>query len=81
MDKLNPNALAESGTELDERPEVQAVTEDMIREYVITSGELPDFSARPFATWLHSVWFDFNEDGELTNGKVITGALAQWRGQ
>lgn len=82
MDKLNPDALAESGdTELDAREVVQPVTEMMIYEHVIASGELPRESAKPFAAWLHESWNDWNEDGDLTNGKVIAGALAYWRGQ
>lgn len=81
MDKLNPNALAESGdAELDERASVQPVTEMMIREYVISSEELPRESAKAFAMYIHEAWNDYNEDGELTNGQVIAGALAYWRG-
>ncbi len=80
MDKLNPDALAECGYDLDDRPQVQAVTEMMICEYVIEAGELPRYSAAPFAAWLAEVWNDFNEDGDLTNRQVIAGALADWRG-
>ncbi|MFJ4682047.1 hypothetical protein [Streptomyces sp. NPDC088789] len=80
MQKLNPNALAGCGSDLDERPEVQPVTAAMIRAYVTDQGELPPYSAQSFATWLHDAWNDFNEDGELTNGDVIAGALAAWRG-
>lgn len=82
MDKLNPTALAESGDgELDGREAVQPVTPAMVREYVVTAGELPIESARPFAAWLDEGWNDWNEDGDLTNGQVISGALAYWRGQ
>jgi hypothetical protein len=82
MDKLNPDALAESGDdELNGREGVQSVTPAMIREHVINSGELPSESARPFAAWIHECWNDWNEDGELSNGQVIAGALAYWRGQ
>lgn len=82
MDKLNPDALAECGDgELDEREGVQPVTEMMISEHAIDSHGLPPYSARPFAAWLHEVWNDFNEDGDKTNGEVIAGALADWRGQ
>ena len=80
MDKLNPNALAECGDDLDDRPEVQPVTEAMIYAYVTEKNELPPYSARPFAAWLFTVWNSFNEDGDNTNGDVITGALADWRG-
>ncbi|PZT70183.1 hypothetical protein DN402_31690 [Streptomyces sp. SW4] len=80
MGHLNPDALAQSGTDLDERPTVQAVTEDMIYQYVIEKGSLPVQSARAFAAWLDEVWNDFNEDGKHTNRDVIDGALAAWRG-
>ncbi|TVZ96507.1 hypothetical protein [Streptomyces sp. BK340] len=81
MEKLNPNALAESGdNDLDERPKVQPVTEAMIRAHVIGAEELPPYSARPFSAWLYETWNEFNADGKLTNGQVIAGALADWRG-
>ncbi|MFD8839840.1 hypothetical protein [Streptomyces griseofuscus] len=80
MAKLNPDALAECGYDLDDRPEVQPVTEQMIRDYVIDKAELPPYSDRPFAAWLYDAWNDFNEDGTQTNGQVIEGALADWRG-
>lgn len=82
MTDLDPKALAECGhTELDERDGVQEVSAGMIREYVIAENELPPESARPFAAYLHEVWNDYNEDGTATNGEVIAGALAFWRGQ
>ncbi|MFI9079147.1 hypothetical protein ACIGW8_22200 [Streptomyces sioyaensis] len=86
MDKLDPNALAETGDEAgappeDVRPGVQPVDEDMIRVHVIEAGELPEESARPFARWLHETWYDFNEEPGNTNGGTIAGALAFWRGQ
>jgi hypothetical protein len=81
MDKLNPDALAESGDdELDAREGVQPVTEMMLYEHIISTEELPPESARPFARWLDSEWNSWNEDGSLTNGEVIAGALAHWRG-
>lgn len=81
MDKLNPNALAESGdADLDDRPGVQPVDAQMILDHIIAAEELPPYSARPFADWLHDAWFNFSEDGNLTNGDVIAGALADWRG-
>ncbi|MFJ6010227.1 hypothetical protein ACIQHZ_31580 [Streptomyces halstedii] len=80
--KLNPNALAESGdSELDSRPEVQELSGNMILAYVLLEKKLPPESARPFAEWLQYEWNSFNEDGENTNGMVIEGALAYWRGQ
>lgn len=80
MDKLNPDALAECGYDLDDRPQVQPVTEMMICEYVTEAEELPPYSAKPFAAWLTEVWNAFNEDGDMTNGQVVEGALADWRG-
>ena len=86
MPALDPNALAETGDEEgaapeDVRPGVQPVNGDMIREYVIAAGELPEVSARPFAEWLHDAWFDFSEEPGPTNGDIIAGALDYWRGQ
>jgi hypothetical protein len=82
MDKLDPDALAESGDdELDARESVQPVTPAMIREHLRLTEELPSVSARSFAAWIHENWNDWNEDGDLTNGQVIAGALAHWRGQ
>lgn len=79
---LHPNALAECGdSELDERPGVQPVTAHDIRDYVIDTDELPRFTAAVFANWLDENWNDFNEDGDLTNGQVIRGALSEWSGQ
>lgn len=81
MNKLNPDALAECGdTELDGRTAVQPITEMMLFGYVMDTEELPEYSARPFAAWLYEMWNDFNEDGDRTNGEVIAGALADWRG-
>lgn len=82
MDKLNPDALAESGdVELDAREGVQSVTPAMICDHLRSTEELPPVSARHFAAWLDEEWNGFNEDGDLTNGQVLAGALAYWRGQ
>ncbi|WP_169314111.1 hypothetical protein [Streptomyces piniterrae] len=86
MPTLDPNALAEIADEAgaapeDVRPGVQPVDDDMIREYVIEARELPEESARPFAQWLNETWFDFSEEPGATNGEIIAGALADWRGQ
>ncbi|WP_030798918.1 hypothetical protein [Streptomyces sp. NRRL S-337] len=86
MPTLDPNALAEISDEAgaapeDVRPGVQPVDYDMIRDYVIKAGELPEESARPFARWLNETWFDFSEEPGQTNGDIINGALAYWRGQ
>lgn len=78
---INPNALAESGDyELDQRPGVQPVTDHMIRHYAVEVLGLPVASAAAFAAWLDESWNGFNEDGVLTNGQVIEGALYDWRG-
>jgi hypothetical protein len=81
-DKINPDALAQTDdSELDARPGVQEVTEEMIFAYVVEELEaLPTYSARPFAAWLDHNWYSFNEEGANTVGDVITGALADWRG-
>lgn len=80
--KLDPKALAENGdVDMDDREAVQSVTKDMVRDYVVTQDELPPESAGPFAVWLNENWNNWNEDGDLTNGDVIQGALAFWRGE
>jgi hypothetical protein len=81
MEALNPDALATCGdNDLDTRRGVQDVTDLMITDYVVITGELPGESAGPFGAWLRQNWNDWNEDGELTNGAIITGALSFWRG-
>jgi hypothetical protein len=79
MNKIDPNALAESGTDLDERPGVQIIDDQMIYNYVIEAKGMPQFSARPFSEWLYEAWYAFNEEGDKTVGQVIDGALAEWR--
>lgn len=80
--KLDPKALAENGdVDMDDREAVQSVTKDMVRDYVVAQDELPPESAGPFAVWLNENWNNWNEDGDLTNGDVIEGALAFWRGE
>lgn len=86
MDKLNPDALAETYDEAGApagqvRPGVQPIDADMIRAHVIEAEELPAESARPFAEYLNEAWYDYVEEPGLTNGGVISGALAYWRGQ
>lgn len=88
MTKLDPAALAEWDEEVgadpqDVRDGVQPVDADMIAAFVVEAGELPWDSARPFGDWLDSVWNDYTEPDNpaLTNGAVIEGALAYWRGQ
>lgn len=88
MEKLNPAALAEWEDEQganpeDIRPGVQTVDERMIAAYVIEAEELPRVSALPFATYLDREWGEYidPDNPALTNGDVISGALAFWRGQ
>lgn len=79
--KLNPKALAGCGdTDLDSREGVQEVDAGMIREYVVSTNELPMESAEPFSEYIEQNWCDYNEEGELTNEQVISGALSYWRG-
>lgn len=81
MNTFDPDALAECGdSESDQRPTVQPVTASMIRAHVIEHNMLPPHSAVPFAAWLADAWGDLNEDGDKTNGQVLGGALADWRG-
>lgn len=81
MDKLNPAALAECGDDdLDDRPDVQSVTEEMIFEYIRERNALPPASALAFSAWLWEEWNNFVEDDWVTNGAVINGALIDWRG-
>lgn len=87
-EKLNPAALAERYEErgadpADIRDGVQPVDEDMIREHVVEAGSLPTESAGPFADWLDGVFDEYvvPDNDKQTNGDVIKGALAYWRGQ
>lgn len=85
-EKLNPDAIAEwEDWDPKTHPDVQPVTEGMILAYVVQEGELPSYSARPFAKWLFVHWNGFTDDedrnGTQTNGDVIQGALADWRGE
>lgn len=81
MNKLNPDALAVCGDiKLDQRPEVQFTTVAMILTHVLDHSGLPFESANPFSNWIYDTWYDFNEDGTLTNGQVIEGAITHWCG-
>jgi hypothetical protein len=85
---LDPKALAmtyeEDGLasgDPDVRPGVQMdVDAGMIEQYIIDIHELPQESAQPFSEWAESMWFEYNEDGDLTNKQVIDGMLNYWRG-
>lgn len=78
-EKLDPNAIADDGNDI---PGHQSVDEDMIHDYVMNTGQLPGESAEPFASWANEVWFDFNDgSGTMTNGQIIAGMLAYWRGK
>lgn len=79
--KLDPSAFAAWGDERDERDGVQEVDEVMIRVHILDEGTLPDYSARPFAAWLHMYWHEFDEGNDtMTNGDVIAGAVTDWCG-
>ncbi|WP_399142202.1 hypothetical protein Q3A86_33215 [Streptomyces sp. NBUA17] len=87
MDKLNPDALAEWDDEMgapdnEVRTGVQRdTTPEMIADYVIAEGELPEQSARPFGEYLHISWNDYVEYEEITQRDLIAGALEFWRGK
>lgn len=80
MDRKLLKALAEMEGG-DDRPGVKALTVHDIREWAEGDGGLPAVSARPFATWLDEIFYDWNEGGELTNGDVLKGARAHWVGE
>lgn len=84
MEKLNPDAWAlVDDVELDGRADTQAADAAMIYAYVMKEGELPEYSARPFAAWLDREWHSFTDDtrdGLLTNRNVIYDAIVVWCG-
>lgn len=65
----------------DDRSGVMALEEHEIRDWALADGGLPGPSARAFASWINTVFFDWNEDGELTNEQVLKGARANWVGE
>lgn len=73
-------ALAQSSDD-DDRPEVQEIERDEIQRWALTEGGLPDPSARAFAAWLDRGFYDWSEDGDLTNEQVLKGARAHWVGE
>lgn len=81
-EKLNPDAWAfAEDDELDARPDVQEVDEDMIFAYVMKEEELPECSARPFAAWLNSIWTELHSGEQIvTNRDIIHGAIVEWCG-
>lgn len=80
MDRELLKALAEM-EDGEDRPGVKSLTVHDIREWAEGDGGLPAVSARPFATWLNEVFYDWNEDGEATNEQVLKGARAYWVGE
>ncbi|MFB7858839.1 hypothetical protein [Rhodococcus qingshengii] len=80
MEKVDESALAEGPDDSgeDTREGVQVLTDDMIREWALS--HLPPPSATAFTGWIWDVWLDWNECGDKTNGQVLYGALADWRG-
>lgn len=79
FEKLNPDALADFDEDL---PGAQAVTRKMIQDYITTSSALPHESAVPFAEWANETWNEYDDgSGAQTNGQIVAGMLAYWRGQ
>lgn len=81
-DKLDPDGVAWFGED-DEMPAgVQYASEQAIFATVRAADELPVASAMAFARWLYNEWVEYDDDtGIQTNGQIIAGALAFWRGQ
>lgn len=70
----DPSALADFEEDL--------FDEAAIRKWAIETGDLPVFSAEPFARWLDQAWNDYDDgSGTLTNEDVLKGALAEWKGE
>jgi hypothetical protein len=79
-EKFNPDAIAENGSY--EFPGAQDVHEGMIHAYVIEEWGWPIVSASPFARFADDVWFEYNDgSGTQTNGQILAGILAYWRGE
>lgn len=79
--KLNPLAWAWFENDTEVPVGYQYVTESMILDHVLVV-ELPKESAIPFAAWADDVWTEYNDGSESqTNGEIIQGMLAYWRGQ
>lgn len=78
-EKLDPTALADDGNDL---PGHQPVNESMFFDYVMNTGELPEESAKAFATYADENWYEYNDNSSTqTNADIISGMLAYWRGQ
>lgn len=76
-EKLDPNTIADDGNDI---PGAQPVDATMIYDYVLDT-ELPPQSAEPFAFYADDVWYEYNDgSGTMTNGQIIAGMLAYWRG-
>lgn len=79
---FDPNALAWFSDEDDVPPGFQYVDETMILNHIADTKELPEESAAPFVAWANEAWNDFEDGSDTqTNGQVIAGMLAYWRGQ
>lgn len=80
-EKFDPEALAWFDMSDDVKPGHQFVEHSMILDYIVKSGELPRESAYPFAIWADQNWNDYDDQSGLqTNGQIIAGMLAYWRG-
>lgn len=82
MNRNQLKALAEM-EDGDYRPGVDSISEYDIREWGEdpAGGGLPAPSADAFAKWLNKSFYDWNEDGELTNEQVLKSARAYWVGK
>jgi hypothetical protein len=79
-DTLDPNAIADDGS--GEFPNAQDVDYDMILAYVLAEWGWPNVAAEPFAGLAHDVWYEYNDgSGTQTNGQILAGILAYWRGE
>lgn len=74
-------ALAEcDNDDLNARTGVRELTSRDIYDWAKDDAGLTAPSAKAFSGWMCVVWYDFNEDCDLTNRQVLEGALAEWCG-
>lgn len=79
-DTFDPNAIADDGSGT--FPGAQDVTELDIYAYVIENWGWPPEAVAPFAGHAYATWFEYNDgSGTQTNGQILDGILAYWRGE